>query len=77
MSDLKKIILVKDYPIRHDIIIKSGSEIEVGPNRELQLIQAGFAEGDIDPEVIETHKAKANRKQKEDKPQIVEHKITE
>lgn len=77
MSELKEITLTKDYEIRHDIIILKGSKIKVGPYRAYQLAQAGLVEDKIGGGVVTDHKKKSERVKKEDKPQIVEHKIKE
>jgi len=34
--------LIKDYPIRHDIIVKKGAFIEVSEKRAEQLLKGGF-----------------------------------
>lgn len=44
MSDLKKIKLVKDYPIRHDIVVHQAAIISTGPYKAAQLIANEIAE---------------------------------
>ena len=75
---MKRIKLIKNYPIRHDIIILASKdnpvEMEVGPDRAFQLHQGGFTEVATEKPDM---KVKSKRVNKEEKPTIVEHKIKE
>ena len=44
MNKMITITLIKDYKIRHDITIKAGSILEVGPERSEQLITKEIAQ---------------------------------
>lgn len=67
----------KEYK-RAGVTIYPGSNIGVGEYRLYQLTQAGIVSSDEDTsKAVSNHKAKSQRVKKEDKPQVVEHKITE
>lgn len=42
---MEKVMLLKDYSIRHDIIMLKGSELMMSKNRKEQLAENGFVEG--------------------------------
>ena len=74
MSELRKVVLMKDYPVRHDIIIETGSAIHIGEQRILQLKKGGFVEEEADKK--KAKEALKNARVKiEEKPQTVIHKI--
>lgn len=75
---MRKITLKKDYAFRHDIVIETGSTMLVGEMRAIQLRDGGFCDLDIDVEKAKAKHEKAiNRKQKEEAPTVVTHKIEE
>ena len=51
------ITLIKDYKFRHDITIKAGSILEVGPERSEQLITKEIAQN------IEHNKSNERKKE--------------
>ena len=62
---MKEYKLLKDYPIRHDIVMKSGGVIAISDYRAVQLIAAGFIEGKVDAKKARAdHIEKAQRKSK-------------
>lgn len=69
--------LLKDYPIREDIVISKGSEITIGEYRAIQLAKRGFIKNVVadHKKVQDEQKASSGRQQKEEKPQEVIHKI--
>ncbi len=75
MSDLRKVVLKKDYAIRHDIIIETGSVIHMGEYKALQLKRNGFLDFEGDSKKIEKEQTTKGRKKVENAPQIVEHVI--
>lgn len=58
MSKLSKIELIKDYAIRHDIVIEKGSTIHVGPHRAAQLIKGGYVKDNSKPKQAKKEESK-------------------
>lgn len=64
---MERVKLLKDYPIRADIIIETGSYMHIGESRAVQLANGGFIESELDEEAVKAkQKKKANRINKED-----------
>ena len=74
-SDLRKVVLIKDYPIRHDMVIETGAAIWMSENRALQLARKGFLEVKGDAKKATKKALKDARIKKEDTPAVTEIKI--
>lgn len=77
MSDLRKVVLIKDYSVRHDIIIETGSVMQISENRAIQLARHGFLEFEGDPKKEARKQTKAGRARKENEPIEIQKDISE
>ena len=77
MSELRKVVLIKDYPVRHDMIIETGSAIHISENRALQLARNGFLEFKGSGKKQNQEQTKAGRVKKEIEPIEIQKDISE